>query len=156
AAEAGLPEAAAMVPAIEAKVREGLAIRGEPSEPAAQLSRGLDRYFGRGGAEADPKAAAHWLYLAAGAGSAAAAYDLSLLHAYGHGVAQDQAESLRWCRLAAERGHVRAQHRLSALYGSGEGRDKDLAEALFWASLAARAGHQGAARARDELAQSLD
>src|SRR5579863_4997954 len=83
AAAAGLPEAKALLEAIEAKASDLMNARGTPAEPAGQAALGLDYCFGRNGAPRDAETGAQLLLRAAKGGLAAAQYDLALLYTYG-------------------------------------------------------------------------
>ncbi len=78
---------------------------------------------------------------AATAGEAAAAYEIGMRYAEGHGVAPDLAEAARWFERAANKGLVPAQFRYGSLLEKGQGVKKDLAAARRLYLAAANAGN---------------
>ena len=75
------------------------------------------------------------------AGSAASAWNLSLLYANGDGVPKDEKAGFRWCLKAAELGHSKAMLTAAKSYFNGrDGAEVDLDQALFWAEKAKRSG----------------
>jgi localization factor PodJL len=86
---------------------------------------------------------------AAGAGNAAAAYEVAVRFAEGRGVPINVEEAARWFDKAARDGLAPAQFRLGSLYEKGNGVKKDLAHARKLYSAAAT---QGNAKAMHNLA----
>ena len=84
-------------------------------------------------------------------GSAAAAYQLGLMHANGEGVAQDHVEAVRWYRKAAAKGNADAQRSLGMCFAMGQGVTKDLVQAAAWLNLAVSQGDTMAERLRQRL-----
>jgi hypothetical protein len=66
------------------------------------------------------------------------------MYADGHGVPQDNAESVRWYRKAADQGDADAQYNLGAMYANGQGIPQDYAEAMRWCRKAADQGNSSA------------
>jgi localization factor PodJL len=86
---------------------------------------------------------------AASAGDAAAAYEIGVRYAEGHGVPADLAEAARWFERAAGKGLAPAQFRYGTLLEKGQGVKKDLGEARrFYLAAAAK----GNAKAMHNLA----
>ena len=75
---------------------------------------------------------------AAKLGNAQAMFDLGY-HCYneGHGVEENEAETIRWIKSAAELGHDEGQFNLGICYLEGCGVKKDETEAIKWIKLAA-------------------
>ena len=83
------------------------------------------------------------------AGDAAAAYEIGVRYAEGHGVPADLAEAARWYERAAGKGLAPAQFRYASLLEKGQGVKKDLGEARrFYLAAAAK----GNAKAMHNLA----
>ena len=78
---------------------------------------------------------------AATAGDAAAAYEVGLRYAEGHGVPTDMSEAARWFERAAGKGLPPAQFRYGSLVEKGQGVKKDLAQARRLYLAAATAGN---------------
>ena len=85
---------------------------------------------------------------AAEAGNTAAMTRMGALHLYGHGVQQDDSESLRWYLLAATHGHAGAQCIVGMFYLLGVGTAQDDAQGEEWLR---RAAIQGDAAAKLQL-----
>jgi localization factor PodJL len=114
--------------------------RVAPSEPPALMPAADKLPIAIGGAA---------LRSAAGAGNAAAAYEVAVRFAEGHGVPINVEEAARWFDKAARDGLAPAQFRLGSLYEKGNGVKKDLAHARKLYSAAAT---QGNAKAMHNLA----
>ena len=69
-------------------------------------------------------------------GDASAQHNLGVVHDYGQGVPQDDAEAARWYRLAADQGLALAQVNLGVRYENGRGVPQDYIEAHMWFNLA--------------------
>jgi localization factor PodJL len=78
---------------------------------------------------------------AAAAGNVAAAYEVAMRFAEGHGVPTNLTEAARWYQKAADKGLAPAQFRLASLFEKGQGVKKDLARARTLYFAAARQGH---------------
>jgi len=78
---------------------------------------------------------------AATAGDAAAAYEIGMRYAEGHGVPADMTEAARWFERAASKGLAPAQFRYGSLLEKGQGVTKNLAEARRLYLAAANAGN---------------
>jgi TPR repeat protein len=63
-------------------------------------------------------------------GNAAAQYNLGLMYADGHGVAQDDAAAMSWFRKTADQGYADAQYNLGLMYADGQGVAQDDAAAM--------------------------
>jgi hypothetical protein len=109
-------------------------------DPEVLLLAGYLRHQGYGH-PADPVAAVRYQLAAAERGSAAAAFELSVLYATGSGVEADQEEALRWTARAAELGSARGMANLAGMYATGRGVPQEPETALAWYDKAAAAGH---------------
>jgi localization factor PodJL len=89
------------------------------------------------------------LRAAALSGDAAAAYEVAMRFADGHGVAANNAEAALWLERAAKQGLAPAQFRLGGLYEKGLGVKKDLAAAR---DLYIAAANKGNGKAMHNLA----
>jgi len=85
----------------------------------------------------------------AAAGDAAAAYEVGVRYAEGHGVAASLENAARWFERAANKGLAPAQFRLGSLYEKGKGVKKDLGQAR---KLYVAAADTGNAKAMHNLA----
>ncbi|WP_230971180.1 tetratricopeptide repeat protein [Nitrogeniibacter aestuarii] len=82
------------------------------------------------------------------AGNAVAQYKLSIMHFYGHGVAEDESEAMVWAQRAAAQGEVDAMFFIGTMYVFGDTvhqtvDDPDV-EAAKWFFQAASRGHADA------------
>jgi hypothetical protein len=77
-------------------------------------------------------------------GEAAAQFNLGLMYANGHGVAQNYKEALNWYRKAAIQGDANAQSILGDMYRNGDGVAQDYKEAVNWYRKAAMQGNANA------------
>jgi len=66
------------------------------------------------------------------------------MYGNGHGVPQDDKETVKWFRKAAEQGHTKAQFNLGAMYGNGQGVPRDDEAAVKWYRRAAEQGNDRA------------
>ena len=66
---------------------------------------------------------------------------LGWLYEHGHGVEQDDGESVKWYRLAADQGVAWAQDNLGWMYEKGRGVKQDDGESVKWYRLAAEQGY---------------
>ena len=76
-------------------------------------------------------------------GNAAAQYNIGVMHEWGDGVPQNNAEAIRWYRRSAELSHKDAQNNLGAMYSKGEGAEQNFVEALKWFILSGGNGSEG-------------
>ena len=74
-------------------------------------------------------------------GDASAQYSLGLMHEYGQGVRQDDAEAVEWYRKAAMQGVALAQYKLGVMYDNSWGVPRNDIEAVKWYAKAAVQGH---------------
>lgn len=115
-------------------------VRTHPDDAEVLLLAGYLHHQGYG-FPADPVAAVRYQLAAAERGSAAAAFELSVLYATGSGVAADQDEAHRWTVRAAELGSARGMANLAGMYATGRGVTLDPETALAWYAKAADVGH---------------
>jgi len=110
---------------------------------------------GRGVAK-DIEEARLWYQRAAEAGNRMAMHNLAALYA-GGGLGEQQFDAAaKWFEEAANRGMKDSQFNLGMLYARGLGVKQDMASSYKWFSLAASRGDEDAAKARDDVAASLD
>ena len=76
-------------------------------------------------------------------GHPAAQYNIGVMHEWGNGVPQDNANALKWYKRSAEHSHKDAQNNLGALYSKGEGTEQNFIEALKWFIISAENGSEG-------------
>ena len=76
-------------------------------------------------------------------GHPAAQYNIGVMHEWGNGMPQDNANALKWYKRSAERSHKDAQNNLGALYSKGEGTEQNFIEALKWFIISAENGSEG-------------
>ncbi len=88
-------------------------------------------------------------------GDAEAQYDLGVMYANGHGVAQDYEEAAQLYRAAAEQGLAEAQYTLGVMYVNGQGIAQDYAEAYAWSGTAAAQGFGGAEESRQAVLERM-
>lgn len=118
----------------------------QESERDEWMMQGVESYK-----KGDFQNAAFLFRQAAGAGSAAAAFNLGLCYENGEGVRQDYQKALRWYTKGAELGHVRAQCSAGVLCeNGGEGEFEPRPEEAF--SWYLKSAEQGNARAQLLLA----
>ena len=120
------------------------------STQAADLEIGLEAYE-RG----DYEAALREFRPLAEQGNAVAQFHLGVMYEYGRGAEWNPLEAVTWYRKAALGGHRKAQAQLGTFYLRGHVVGKNDVEAYAWLDNAALQGDRNAARARDELAESL-
>lgn len=99
----------------------------------AQFSVGSVLYYGT----ADTAAGIDWIRKAAAQSHAPAEFHLGLVHEFGFGVAQSDAEALAWYRKAAEHGSAPGQRAVGEFYQKGRGVRADPVEAARWFQRAA-------------------
>jgi localization factor PodJL len=108
------------------------------------------------GVEKDLEQARLWYQQAAEGGNRMAMHNLAALYAGGGLGTQQFDAAAKWFEEAAGRGMKDSQFNLGMLYARGLGVKQDLAASFKWFSLAANRGDQDAAKARDDVASSLD
>ena len=97
-----------------------------------------------------------WYQRAAEAGNRMSMHNLAALYAGGEFGKQQFDSAAEWFEQAAERGLKDSQFNLGMLYARGLGVPQDLEKSYKWFSIAARNGDADAAKARDDVARSLD
>ncbi|HHS82839.1 MAG TPA: peptidoglycan-binding protein, partial [Devosia sp.] len=108
------------------------------------------------GVEKDLSRARLWYQLAADAGNRMSMHNLASLLAGGKLGEQDFERAAYWFGKAAALGLKDSQFNLAMLYARGLGVPQNLEESFKWFSIAASLGDQDAAKARDDIARSLD
>jgi localization factor PodJL len=97
-----------------------------------------------------------WYQRAAEAGNRMAMHNLAALYAGGQFGKQDFVSAANWFEQAANRGMKDSQFNLGMLYARGLGVPQSLETSYKWFALAASTGDADAAKARDNIARSLD
>lgn len=97
-----------------------------------------------------------WYQRAAEAGNRMSMHNLAALYAGGELGKQEFDAAAEWFEQAAQRGLKDSQFNLGMLYARGLGVPQDLERSYKWFSIAARNGDTDAAKARDDVARSLD
>lgn len=108
------------------------------------------------GVPQDLEQARLWYQRAAEAGNRMSMHNLAALYAGGNLGKQEFAMAAEWFEQAAARGMTDSQFNLGMLYARGLGVPQDMAQSYKWFSLAAAKGDGDAAKARDDVAASLD
>ena len=108
------------------------------------------------GVSKDMAQARLWYQQAAEAGNRMAMHNLAALYAGGSLGTQQFDAAAKWFEEAANRGMKDSQFNLGMLYARGLGVKQDLSASFKWFSLAANRGDKDAAKARDDIAGSLD
>jgi localization factor PodJL len=108
------------------------------------------------GVTADINQAKLWYLRAAEAGNRMAMHNLAALYAGGQLGAQEFDSAAEWFEQAALRGMRDSQFNLGMLFARGLGVTQSLEESYRWFALAAKRGDTDAAKARDDVARSLD
>ncbi|MDB5563331.1 MAG: PodJL [Hyphomicrobiales bacterium] len=108
------------------------------------------------GVTKDLEQARLWYQRAAEAGNRMSMHNLAALYASGQLGKQEFASAAEWFEQAATRGMTDSQFNLGMLYARGLGVTQNLATSYKWFSLAAKRGDKDAAKARDDVARSLD
>ena len=110
---------------------------------------------GRGVAK-DPEQARLWYQRAADAGNRMSMHNLAAVYAGGDLGKQDFATAAQWFEKAARLGLADSQFNLGMLYARGLGVPQDFGQSYAWFTRAAGHGDGDAAKARDDVARSLD
>jgi len=113
-------------------------------------------YEGGKGTEKDLEQARLWYQRAAEAGNRMSMHNLAALYAGGSLGKQEFEQAAEWFEQAASRGMTDSQFNLGMLYARGLGVKQDMEASYKWFSLAAGNGDKDAAKARDDVAKSLD
>jgi len=108
------------------------------------------------GVDNDLTQARIWYQQAAEAGNRMAMHNLAALYASGGLGTQQFDAAAKWFEEAANRGMKDSQFNLGMLYARGLGVKQDLGASFKWFALAASRGDADAAKARDDIAKSLD
>lgn len=108
------------------------------------------------GVPQDLEQARLWYQRAAEAGNRMSMHNLASLYASGNLGQQEFAKAAEWFEQAADRGLTDSQFNLGMLYARGLGVKQDFETSFMWFSLAAGKGDKDAAKARDDVAASLD
>ncbi len=108
------------------------------------------------GVEKDLSLARLWYQRAAEAGNRLAMHNLAALYAGGELGPQQFDAAAKWFEEAANRGMKDSQFNLGMLYARGLGVPQDLAQSYKWFGIAASRGDADGAKARDDMAASLD
>ncbi|SFZ86255.1 Sel1 repeat-containing protein [Devosia enhydra] len=108
------------------------------------------------GVTKDPEQARLWYQRAADAGNRMSMHNLAAVYAGGDLGKQDFAAAAQWFEKAARLGLADSQFNLGMLYARGLGVPQDFAQSYAWFTRAARHGDGDAAKARDDVARSLD
>ena len=108
------------------------------------------------GVERDLVQARLWYQRAAEAGNRMSMHNLAALYASGELGEQQFEPAAEWFEQAAARGMKDSQFNLGMLHARGLGVTQDLEASYKWFSIAARNGDADAAKARDDIARSLD
>jgi localization factor PodJL len=108
------------------------------------------------GVDKDLTQARIWYQQAAEAGNRMAMHNLAALYASGGLGTQQFDSAAKWFEEAANRGMKDSQFNLGMLYARGLGVKQDLGASFKWFALAASRGDSDAAKARDDIAKSLD
>lgn len=108
------------------------------------------------GAPKDLAKAKIWYERAAEAGNRMSMHNLAAMYASGSLGKQDFLKAAAWFERAAGLGLTDSQFNLGMLHARGLGVPQDMATSYKWFSLAALRGDDGAIKARDDVARSLD
>jgi localization factor PodJL len=97
-----------------------------------------------------------WYERAAEAGNRMSMHNLAAIYAGGQLGKQEFESAAKWFEEAASRGMTDSQFNLGMLYARGLGVPQSLEDSFKWFGIAARSGDADAAKARDDIARSLD
>ena len=97
-----------------------------------------------------------WYERAAEAGNRMSMHNLAALYAGGQLGKQQFDSAAKWFEEAANRGLTDSQFNLGMLYARGLGVPQSLEDSFKWFGIAALSGDKDAAKARDDIARSLD
>ncbi len=113
-------------------------------------------YENGNGVEKDLETAKLWYERAAEAGNRMSMHNLAAIYAGGQLGRQEFDSAAKWFEEAASRGMTDSQFNLGMLYARGLGVPQSLEDSFKWFGIAARSGDADAAKARDDIARSLD
>jgi localization factor PodJL len=113
-------------------------------------------YEAGNGVDKDLDTAKLWYERAAEAGNRMSMHNLAAIYAGGQLGTQQFDAAAKWFEEAAERGLTDSQFNLGMLYARGLGVPQDLEASFKWFGIAALSGDKDAAKARDDIARSLD
>ncbi|MEQ1899869.1 MAG: peptidoglycan-binding protein [Devosia sp.] len=108
------------------------------------------------GVDKDLGSAKLWYERAAEAGNRMSMHNLAALYAGGQLGKQQFDSAAKWFEEAASRGMTDSQFNLGMLYARGLGVPQSLENSFKWFGIAALSGDKDAAKARDDMARSLD
>jgi localization factor PodJL len=97
-----------------------------------------------------------WYERAAEAGNRMSMHNLAALYAGGQLGKQQFDLAAKWFEEAAKRGMTDSQFNLGMLYARGLGVPQSMGDSFKWFSIAAKSGDKDSAKARDDVARSLD
>lgn len=113
-------------------------------------------YESGSGVSKDLNAAKLWYERAAEAGNRMSMHNLAALYAGGQLGKQQFDSAAKWFESAAKLGLTDSQFNLGMLYARGLGVPQNLNDSYKWFAIAALSGDKDAAKARDDIARSLD
>lgn len=113
-------------------------------------------YENGNGVEKNLDSAKIWYERAAEAGNRMSMHNLAAIYAGGGLGTQEFDSAAKWFEEAASRGMTDSQFNLGMLYARGLGVPQSLEDSFKWFGIAARSGDADAAKARDDIARSLD
>ncbi|MEQ1770023.1 MAG: peptidoglycan-binding protein, partial [Devosia sp.] len=113
-------------------------------------------YEGGEGVDKDLNLARLWYERAAASGNRMSMHNLAALYAGGGLGKQEFDQAAKWFELAADHGLTDSQFNLGMLYARGLGVTQSLEQSFKWFGIAALSGDKDAAKARDDIARSLD
>ncbi|MGJ8527804.1 peptidoglycan-binding protein [Maritalea sp.] len=122
---------------------------------AAQYRLGTAYEHGMG-VERNLEQAKLWYLRSAEAGNRMGMHNLAALNASAPDEERDFNAAARWFEEAAKRGVLDSQFNLGMLYARGLGVSQDFGLSYKWFSIAAQSGDKDAAKARDDVARSID
>ncbi|MEO6014827.1 MAG: peptidoglycan-binding protein [Devosia sp.] len=113
-------------------------------------------YEAGNGVAKDLNTAKLWYERAAEAGNRMSMHNLAAIYAGGQLGKQQFDAAAKWFEEAANRGLTDSQFNLGMLYARGLGVPQSLEDSFKWFGIAAKSGDKDAAKARDDMARSLD
>ena len=113
-------------------------------------------YENGNGVDKNLETARLWYERAAEAGNRMSMHNLAAIYAGGQLGQQEFEGAAKWFEEAADRGMTDSQFNLGMLYARGLGVPQSLEDSFKWFGIAARSGDADAAKARDDIARSLD
>jgi localization factor PodJL len=113
-------------------------------------------YENGNGVDKNLETAKLWYERAAEAGNRMSMHNLAAIYAGGQLGKQEFDSAAKWFEEAASRGMTDSQFNLGMLYARGLGVPQSFEDSFKWFGIAARSGDADAAKARDDMARSLD